>query len=89
VNTEPHTVPLFLFFSLSVPLFLTCGGADIVIMDDNFSSIVAAVKWGRGVYDNIRKFIQFQLTVNVVRLSLSLSFSLFLSLSPCCIMNGW
>jgi len=36
-------------------------------LDDNFSSIVAAVKWGRGVYDNIRKFLQFQLTVNVVR----------------------
>lgn len=41
---------------------------DIVILDDNFSSIVAAVKWGRGVYDNIRKFVQFQLTVNVVAL---------------------
>lgn len=37
-------------------------------MDDNFSSIVAAVKWGRGVYANIRKFLQFQLTVNVVAL---------------------
>jgi len=37
-------------------------------MDDNFSSIVSAVKWGRGVYDNIRKFLQFQLTVNVVAL---------------------
>jgi magnesium-transporting ATPase (P-type) len=39
---------------------------DIIVMDDNFSSIVAAVKWGRGVYDNICKFIQFQSTVNVV-----------------------
>ncbi len=32
-------------------------------MDDNFVSIVAAVKWGRCVYDNICKFLQFQLTV--------------------------
>ena len=39
--------------------------ADIIIMDDNFASIVQAVKWGRNIYDNIRKFIQFQLTVNV------------------------
>jgi P-type E1-E2 ATPase len=39
-----------------------------VILDDNFSSIVVAVRWGRGVYDNIRKFLQFQLTVNVVAL---------------------
>merc|ERR1711871_549673 len=41
-------------------------GSDIVILDDKFSSIVRAIKWGRSVYDNIRKFLQFQLTVNVV-----------------------
>jgi magnesium-transporting ATPase (P-type) len=45
--------------------------SDIVIMDDNFSSIVKAVMWGRAVFDNIRKFLQFQLTVNVVALSLT------------------
>merc|ERR1711871_348224 len=44
--------------------------SDIVIMDDTFASIVQAVKWGRSVYDNIRKFLQFQLTVNVVALLL-------------------
>lgn len=38
--------------------------SDIVILDDKFSSIVKAIMWGRGVYDNIRKFLQFQLTVN-------------------------
>jgi calcium-translocating P-type ATPase len=42
--------------------------SDIVIMDDNFSSIVKSVLWGRSVYDNIRRFLQFQLTVNVVAL---------------------
>jgi Ca2+-transporting ATPase len=42
--------------------------ADIIILDDNFVSIVRSVLWGRNVYDNIRKFIQFQLTVNVVAL---------------------
>jgi len=45
--------------------------SDIIIMDDNFASIVKTVKWGRSVYDNIRKFVQFQLTVNVVALTLS------------------
>ena len=40
--------------------------SDIVILDDRFSSIVRAVIWGRCVFDNIRKFLQFQLTVNVV-----------------------
>lgn len=42
--------------------------SDIIILDDNFSSIVSAVMWGRCVYDNIRKFLQFQLTINVVAL---------------------
>jgi Ca2+-transporting ATPase len=45
--------------------------SDIVILDDNFASIVKSVMWGRNVFDNIRKFLQFQLTVNVVALLLS------------------
>lgn len=40
--------------------------SDIVLLDDNFSSIVKAAMWGRNVYDSIRKFVQFQLTVNLV-----------------------
>ncbi len=43
--------------------------SDIILLDDNFSSIVAAISWGRAIFDNIRKFLQFQLTVNVVALS--------------------
>lgn len=38
--------------------------SDIILTDDNFSSIVKAVMWGRNVYDAIAKFLQFQLTVN-------------------------
>jgi len=33
--------------------------ADIILLDDNFTSIVAAVKWGRNIYDSVRKFLQF------------------------------
>ncbi|HBW36936.1 calcium-translocating P-type ATPase, PMCA-type [Desulfosporosinus sp. BICA1-9] len=40
--------------------------ADIVLLDDSFSTIVSAIKWGRGIYENFQRFIQFQLTVNVV-----------------------
>ena len=40
--------------------------ADIILTDDNFNSIVKAVMWGRNVYDSIAKFLQFQLTVNIV-----------------------
>eukprot|EP00455_Lapot_gusevi_P037054 TRINITY_DN4130_c0_g1_i9.p1 TRINITY_DN4130_c0_g1~~TRINITY_DN4130_c0_g1_i9.p1 ORF type:complete len:506 (+),score=209.48 TRINITY_DN4130_c0_g1_i9:176-1519(+) len=48
------------------------GAADIVLMDDNFSTIVKSVMWGRSVYDNIRKFLQFQVTVNIVALLITL-----------------
>lgn len=40
--------------------------SDIIILDDNFASIVKSVMWGRNVRENIQKFLQFQLTVNVV-----------------------
>mmetsp|Transcript_7517 Transcript_7517/g.956 ORF Transcript_7517/g.956 Transcript_7517/m.956 type:complete len:90 (-) Transcript_7517:781-1050(-) len=33
--------------------------SDIILLDDNFASTVTAVKWGRNIYDCIRKFIQF------------------------------
>ncbi|KAF7819054.1 putative calcium-transporting ATPase 11, plasma membrane-type [Senna tora] len=42
--------------------------ADVIIMDDNFTTIVNVAKWGRAVYINIQKFVQFQLTVNIVAL---------------------
>ncbi|CAN6346333.1 unnamed protein product [Urochloa humidicola] len=42
--------------------------ADVIIMDDNFSTIVNVARWGRAVYLNIQKFVQFQLTANIVAL---------------------
>jgi len=45
--------------------------SDIVILDDNFSTIVSAISWGRATFDNIRKFIQFQLTVSFVALAVA------------------
>ena len=46
--------------------------ADIILLDDNFASIVESVKWWRNIYDNIRKFLQFQLTVNIVAVGITL-----------------
>ncbi|KAI3654951.1 hypothetical protein MP228_000331 [Amoeboaphelidium protococcarum] len=37
----------------------------IILMDDNFTSIVKAMMWGRSVNDSVKKFLQFQLTVNI------------------------
>merc|ERR1711916_266680 len=45
--------------------------ANIVIMDDNFNSIVASVRWGRSIRENIRKFLTFQLSINLVALTLT------------------
>ncbi|CAK87494.1 unnamed protein product (macronuclear) [Paramecium tetraurelia] len=39
--------------------------ASIVLLDDNFNSILKAALWGRNIYDSIKKFLQFQLTVNI------------------------
>ncbi|KAK3029791.1 hypothetical protein RJ639_038233 [Escallonia herrerae] len=47
--------------------------ADVIILDDNFSTIVTVAKWGRSVYVNIQKFVQFQLTVIVVALVVNFS----------------
>lgn len=40
----------------------------IILLDDNFASILTAIKWGRNIYGNVRKFLQFQLAVNIVAL---------------------
>ncbi|KAL0476664.1 10 TM domain-containing transmembrane protein [Acrasis kona] len=56
--------------------------SDIVITDDNFSSIVKAVLWGRSIFENIRKFLTFQLTVNIVALVITIIASLTSFLLP-------
>ncbi|EDS88659.1 plasma membrane calcium ion-transporting ATPase, putative, partial [Entamoeba histolytica HM-1:IMSS] len=56
--------------------------SDIVILDDNFKSIVNSVMWGRCVFDNIRKFLQFQLTVNVSAVGLCIIGSVFVGEAP-------
>ncbi|CAK7226831.1 plasma membrane calcium [Sporothrix curviconia] len=43
----------------------------IILMDDNFASIVKALKWGRAVNDAVKRFLQFQLTVNVTAVVLT------------------
>lgn len=42
------------------------------MLDDNFNSIVKAVIWGRNIFDSIKKFVQFQLTVNIVAVGITL-----------------
>ncbi|KAI8979786.1 PMCA-type calcium-translocating P-type ATPase [Mycotypha africana] len=45
--------------------------SSIILMDDNFSSIVHAISWGRCVNDSVKKFLQFQLTINITAVLLT------------------
>jgi len=58
------------------------GASDIILLDDNFSSIIVALKYGRSVFDNVRKFLQFQMTVNVVACFIVFFGSAILKQSP-------
>ena len=51
--------------------------SDITLLDDSFSSIAVAVMWGRSLYQNIQRFILFQLTINVAALILVFLGSIF------------
>jgi len=69
-------------FAMKTGTQVAHSASDIIIQDDNFASIVQACKWGRNVYDNIRRFLQFQLTVNVVALITSFIGSSIILYSP-------
>lgn len=59
-----------------VGLAMGCGSdlakqaSGIVLLNDSFTSVVTAILWGRSIYDNIRKFVQFQVTGSAVGLLL-------------------
>ncbi|KAJ3210324.1 Calcium-transporting ATPase 10, plasma membrane-type [Dinochytrium kinnereticum] len=56
--------------------------SDIVLLDDNFVSIVQSIRWGRNVLDSVRKFLQFQLAVNIIAIILTIVGSVVVGESP-------
>lgn len=56
--------------------------ADIILLDDNFASIVTAAKWGRNIYASLQKFLQFQLTVNISAVATALTGAFAFQTSP-------
>ena len=56
--------------------------SDLVILNNDFKSIYSAIQWGRTIYENIRKFIQYQLTVIISSLTIFLISSLVLGQPP-------
>ena len=69
VNDAPALVTADVGFAMGSGSKVAREASDIVIVDDNFVSLVRAIRWGRSVFENIRKFLQFQLTVNVAALA--------------------
>jgi Ca2+ transporting ATPase len=71
-NDAPALKEASIGFAMNVGTQIAKDAANIILLDDNFASIVTAAKWGRNVYDSIQKFMQFQLTVNIAILAISL-----------------
>ena len=69
-------------FVMHTGTHLAKDAADIILMYDSFASVVVAVKWGRQAYDCVRKFVQFQITVNVVALTMCLFGAVYLHRCP-------
>jgi len=61
--------------------------ADIILLDDNFASIVTAAKWGRNVYTSIQKFITFQLTINASAVVIALIGAFVYQQSPLAVIQ--
>ena len=55
--------------------------SDIILIDDNFNSILKALMWGRNVHDSVTKLLQFQLTVNAVAIVVTFLGSCIISVS--------
>ncbi len=77
VNDAPALKAADVGFAMGSGSRVAREASDVVIVDDNFTSTVSAIRWGRSVFENLRKFIQFQLTVNVVALTLTFVAAVF------------
>lgn len=76
VNDAPALVAADVGFAMGSGSKVAREAGDIVVVDDDFTTIVRAIRWGRSVFENIRKFLQFQLTVNLVALAVAFTAAL-------------
>lgn len=71
VNDSPALKKADVGFAMGGGTEVAKEASDVVIMDDNFSSIDKAILYGRTIFNSIRKFIIFQLTINVAAVLVS------------------
>jgi magnesium-transporting ATPase (P-type) len=69
-------------FALSTGTDVAKEASDMILLDDSLCTILKAVAWGRAVYDNVSKFLQFQMTVNIVALVVIVITVIFANWSP-------
>jgi len=58
--------------SMGTSCQVTKDNSDLVIMDNDIRSIYLSIMWGRTIYANVRKFIQFQMTMNIAVITIVL-----------------
>lgn len=87
VNDSPALKKADVGFAMGGGTEVAKEASDIVIMDDNFSSIDKAILYGRTIFNSIRKFIVFQLTINVSAVLISFAAPLLGMESPLSIIQ--
>lgn len=82
-NDAPALTKADVGFGMGITGTSVCkAAADIIIEDDSFTSVVKACLWGRNIFDNIKRFLQFQLTVNMNALLFTVLGAILLKESP-------
>ena len=81
-NDAPALKKANVGFAMNIGTDVAKSASDIILLKNDFSHIVTALKYGRNIFDNIRKFLQFQLTVNVVAMFIVFFGSVVLNSSP-------
>ena len=69
-------------FAMGSGSALTKEYASMVLTDNNFNSCVRAMMWGRNIYTNVKRFLQFQITVNLSCLIVIFAGLIYLTESP-------
>ncbi|KAL6771810.1 hypothetical protein ACKKBG_A27885 [Auxenochlorella protothecoides x Auxenochlorella symbiontica] len=81
-NDAPALRAAHVGFAMNQGTSIAKEAADIVLLDNNFASIISAALWGRNVYASVTRFLQFQLTTNVVAVVTAVAGSLATARSP-------
>lgn len=81
-NDAPALRAAHVGFAMNCGTEVAKDAADIILLDNNFASTVSAILWGRNVYANVTRFLQFQLTINLVAVCTAVAGAVTMNESP-------